>query len=140
MRKAPRRPAGAKLSTCPLRTRTSSSRSYPRTVLITWVRERTSAWRILHSVLRSRERAERKCTVGRSMRLDTSLSTCASRLSVFSRRAPTPTVRTRLPGTTRTSWPARCAAAATAYDAAHVSITTRLGPRPASTCPSSGVA
>ena len=63
---------------------------------------------------------------GTSMRHDTSLSARASRWSVFSRRAPTPSDRARVEGTTRTSCPANSAASAIPNASLHVSTTTRL--------------
>jgi len=76
-------------------------------------------------VFHSRERAEGMCTEGSSIRVDTSLSARASRLSVFVRRPPTPNVRTKVAGTTRTSWPAALAWSAMRNDSAAVSRITR---------------
>ena len=50
------------------------------------------------------------CTDGSSIRHDASLNTRASRTSFFSPRWPTPSDRTSVAATTRTSWPARWAA------------------------------
>jgi hypothetical protein len=116
----------------PVRMRTAWPRSQLRTLLISLVRAPTRASRMPQIVFHSRERALGMCTEGRSMRQETSLSTRASRTSVFVRRAPTPRLRTSVADTTRTSCPSVKAASAIPNASAQVSITTRLGGRLAS--------
>jgi hypothetical protein len=127
------------VETWPLRGRRASARNQPRTVFTSLVRAPTSASRIPHIVLRSRAARLGTCTDGRSMRHDTSLRIRASRRSVFSRLAPTPSARTKVAGTTRTSCPTARAASATANASLQVSTTTRLVGRVARYPPSAGV-
>src|SRR5688500_19677785 len=82
---------------------------------------------MVSSTLRLREIGDGRCTDGSSIRHDTSLRILASRLSVLMPREPTPSVRTMVAGTIRTSWPASLAASATENASEQVSSTTRLG-------------
>jgi len=97
------RTRAGKLSALPDRIDRTPPRIHPRTVLINLVRDCTSASRIPHIVLRSRDSVDATCTDGRSIRHDTSLSLRASRLSVFIPRSPTPRALTNVAATTRVS-------------------------------------
>ena len=66
------------------------------------------------------------CTVGTSMRHDVSLSTRASRWSLFCPRLPTPSDGASIEGTTRASCPHSHAISATQNASAPVSTITRL--------------
>src|SRR5713226_10428342 len=90
------------------------------------VRDLTRLSRAEHRAFHSRDCAEGMWTEGKSIRLETSLSTCASFLSVFTLRLPTPKDFTRVAGTTLTSCPIWIAWSATAKASEHVSSTTRL--------------
>jgi hypothetical protein len=61
-----------------------------------------------------------------AIRQETSLRFRASRTSVFKPRAPTPSARTKVAGTTFTSCPHSSAASATENASAQLSTTTRL--------------
>src|SRR5229473_1423356 len=69
------------------------------------VRDLTRLSRAEHRAFHSRDCAEGMWTEGKSIRLETSLSSCASFLSVFTLRLPTPKDFTRVAGTTLTSCP-----------------------------------
>ena len=83
---------------------------------------RTSASRETQIAFTSWLATRGMCTDGRSIRHEASLNVRASPTSFFSPRCPTPSVRTSVAGTTRTSCP--CCRAAPASRNASVQVST----------------
>ena len=127
--RAMRRTRSGKVVGVPDRVLSRWLRIQPRTVLMSCVLDVTSASRAVHADFQVRDTSLGMWTDGKSMRVETSLRIRASRRSVLTPRAPTPSDGTSVAGTTRTSCPNSRARSAILKASVDVSMTTRLGGR-----------
>jgi len=111
----------------PLGRLNNCARAQPFTLLTNIVRASTSVLRCVSIARRSLASGDGLCTLGSlSMRQLAIERFCASRLSVFTPRWPTPRLGASVAGTMFTSCPAELAWSATVNASEHVSRTMRL--------------